>query len=195
MRKIVTLLSFIVLLASNAHAQTPKLNWSMQSSGDLNEYISSIGSDYNGNIYAVTYYSGDSMVFAGTTFRGHVLQKSAPPFSQIPFEPAIVKMDKNGSLIWIKKFDFVDTVTACFFRPISVDSAGNFILYATLSGTPSMRLVLGSDSVSGHPAFWDSKIYVLIKFDANGNHLWHADANWEQSFPSTTATDLEGNTN
>lgn len=194
MKKYITILGLTLLIYSNIYSQNINLNWVNQSTGDGNENISSAGADQNGNIYAIAYYSGDSMVFTGFTQKGHILMKEPPPFSRKPVDPVIVKMDKTGALIWKKQLNFIDTATACSFYPIHVDAAGNFTLYATVSGTAGMRLILGSDTISGNPQFWDSKIYSLMKFDSDGNILWHNETNWGQSFPSDVTSDAQGNT-
>lgn len=123
--------------------------WSRRFGDAVAQFARSVVIDGSGNVIVTGYFNG-SVNFGGTSL---VSAGGSDIF--------VVKFDTNGGFVWSKRFGDANTQTG---NDVALDSAGNLIATGAVSG--SVDFGGGALASAGQ-----SDIY-LVKFDANGNHVW-----------------------
>lgn len=134
--------------------------WVRRYDSGLYDYPSAIAVDKDGNVYVTGECDGS-------------------PFVYWAYKYLTIKFDKNGNLIWVRKYDGLG-VDRDFAFALAVDDAFN--VYVT--GESS-----GAGSVSGFD-------YVTIKYNSNGDSLWVRRYNGTGDsidIPNSIALDSDGN--
>lgn len=157
-------------------------------SGPGTEQIASFGTDSLNNRIAVMRFNGDSMDWNGTVIKEKTLN-----YGTNPSQPVLMKTNEKGDIIWVKSFNIIDSCNNFAPTDILVDQAGNSVIYLNFGGKPNMRLVLGSDTLKPAVALATSRIHTLVKYDPDGNVLWHQDFDLSRAFLQWATQDRFGN--
>ena len=116
------------------------------------------GTDSSGNLYVL--YTSQGTLSGGTSMGSN--------------DTAILKMDTNGNIVWIRQNRFMNTSGNDQFPTMKVDSSGNIYVAYITSGTVSGGTNSGSNDIA------------VYKMDTNGNVIWIK----QQNLMNTTASDV-----
>lgn len=137
-----------------------ELIW-LKSIGDLGaESGWSIALDNSGNIYITGDYNSTTDFDPDST--EYVLENNG---SENTF---ILKLDNNGSFVWVKKFRPIISSSKSRGRSITVDNQGNIIVLGLFKGIVDFNPGNGTSNLK---SFFTWDIYVL-KLNSNGNFVW-----------------------
>lgn len=194
--KTILKISFLLLLGVRStllFAQEVKWQKAISSDGSAQESISHIVHDKSGNTFVQGYYSSPSFTFGGHELSGHrvINAQGAPGRSFF-----MAKFDSNDSMLWMKEFPVIDTITQLQPTGLTVDPFGNVVVTLLAKGlNMEAALVIGTDTVSAdHPRGRGLHNSVfIVKMDPDGEVQWYkkmtgnGGVNWE------VYADYEGN--
>ena len=138
-----------LLVAAPVRAQTPIYLWSHAYGDAVEQDITSVASDADGNVIITGNFYG-SVSFGGGTLPSTGLN-----------DVVLAKYASNGAHLWSKSFGSLANDTG---SAVAVDAAGNVFLLAQCFG--NVDFGGGLLTISG-----GSDIF-LVKFDPSGTHIW-----------------------
>ncbi len=133
--------------------------------------ISSLVTDWVGNVYIAGSFQTDSLVFGP-----YVLRRSTGISGRS--SDFIAKLDSNGSFIWAKKID-----SCGYFPSLTTDKSGH--LYFTGSFL-TRQLILGTDTLVNHHPGYDE--ILVMKMDTSGSVIWARNAGGDSALYSDMGT-------
>ncbi len=175
-------LTFFVLLSVPAGIFAQEVTWAKNAGGSGSDYVQSITTDLDGNVYFVGRFKSSSITFGDFTLTNSATNETDDIF--------IVKMSSTGEYLWAKSAggsgsDYVQS------EPITTDLNGN-LYFSGNFGSSSITFgsfTLYNNSMSGiENAF-------IVKISSNGEYLWAkgADDSNNTNGGFSVATDLDGN--
>jgi gliding motility-associated-like protein len=156
MKKYFIIMLFFIVQQFVANSQTDcennfSLAWLKLSGHIENDQVNDLVTDANGNIFITGSFMGQ-LNFWPESLYGLGLK-----------DMFIAKIDTDGNLIWIQTINGINNV---YGTGIAVDNQGNVYALGTFKG----QVFLGSQSINSNN---NSTDIILVKFDSNGNLLWH----------------------
>ena len=114
-------------------------------------------------------------ILIALSFSGSINYGAGPLVATSAGNLGLVKLDPAGNVLWQKKF----ATSSCADVKVSRTGTGDFTVSGGLLGMTDF----GTGALSGQR--------VIVKFDSNGNALWHVDVVSAQ-YPLEVAGDLSG---
>ncbi len=152
--------------------------WARVDGGDGLNTPGGIATDSGGNLIVGGSFSGDSVVFGGTT-----LYNSNTPKQDV----LVVKYDTNGNLLWVVSAGSSDNE---WIEAVATDSQGNIFIAGSFNGA---SLTLGGTTVMN--TFPGTEDIYIAKLNDAGTFLWARSAgggNYE--WATSVSADPFGNT-
>jgi len=140
------------------HNSSGELLWANGYGGSLNDWGLDLLMDNSGSIYAIAEYAGTVDFDPGP---GTAIMSSIDSY-----DVALLKLDSNGNLIWVKSFGGLDKDMV---SKIEMDANGNLYISGFFYGQIDFDPGPGISSVTSNG---DADVY-LTKFDSDGNLLWY----------------------
>jgi len=137
-----------------------QVNWIKSIGAEKNDYGTSITTDMYGNIYTVGYFS-NTVDFGFNSF-------SYSLTSKYKYDLYILKISKDGDLIWVKSIGGDDSGWFTTKNMITVDSFGNCYIIGRFIGQRDFDTGLNMYNIKSKG---ESDIFIL-KLNKNGNFLW-----------------------
>ncbi len=157
--------------------------WATSEGGIINETITGICIDNNGNIYLTGYYSSTSFSFGATT-----LNNVSDTNSSYLDDIFLVKYDASGNVIWAKTHggNHIDES-----RGISIDTSGNIYITGYFG---SVSIDFGTTTLTNTSTFIQKYDIFMVKYDPSGNVIWAKSTGGERDeYGENILIDLSGN--
>lgn len=138
-------------------SKTPQFEWAKQMGGKMGDYMYSLSTDANGNIYLAGYFSDTCDLDPDT----NTLYKTSAGEDDI----FISKLDANGKLLWSRQFGSTGSDNALF---MTTDDLGNTYTTGYFSGTVDFDPGPGMVQLSSN----GGKDIFVLKLDQSGNLKW-----------------------
>lgn len=177
--KNITILFTTFFISFSFYGQEPTFDWSYK--WTYNTQGTDVDVDNLGNVYLISY--GDQT----TNFNPNTWPVILGPTSGCG---AVTKLDPSGNVIWIK-FIEVNASTSGGVTPNNITVKDGFIYVSGLfgGGGGSYDFDPNSGTAISNGKNPNSEGFVL-KWDLNGNYLWHRIIHTSQSWPTITIRDM-----
>jgi hypothetical protein len=135
----------------NDFGTPPNLKWFGQYGGDSTDYVISMATDNDGNLY--TYgYAGSEITYFGETLEEGIF---------------LSKQNGAGEVLWLRQFVNTSIYNSALGSKLTVDPA-NSNVYIT-GDFMGEFIIPGEVTLSSAP---DGSVFI-IKYDLQGNYIWH----------------------
>ena len=128
--------------------------WAKSAGGADGDYLSSIKTDANGNVFMSGSFSSQNITFGSITLNNSVTLTNPDIF--------LVKYDNNGNEIWAKSAGEIDYE---YSNCISIDPSGNIYSVGSFS---SSTVTFGTTTLTNS----GSNDIFIVKYNTNGTVLW-----------------------
>ena len=150
-------ITYLLIIASYTLCAQLDIEWVLQSYGKSSEYINSLATDKEDNIYITGDYFHNELLLGAYVFKKGRSRASS----------FIAKIDKHGEIVWAKS---MITVTGWpNYSYVDADDEGNMYLSASFLGKV---IVIGEDTIYNPNTFEQDITIYLAKFDPTGKLIF-----------------------
>lgn len=147
-------ITIMMSVASLSQAQSPLYNWVKSLGGTSNEYVNSIVTDKNGNLYTTGSFEGTIDIDPSATTKSVTSNGGTDIF--------ITKLDAKGNLLWSKN---VGSYANDIGYSITLDQSGNVYATGSFQGSTDFGSSISLNAAGSEDIF-------IVKYDSLGNLKW-----------------------